>query len=250
MELLATVRLIAEGRAGKTGERYGKEYPRFVKLSGEETAVNLGQRKLFIHYDKFVIGPYTFDVPDAVVAIDRVKKSRALDGVIIDDNLEHLDVICVNPEGDFVFFWPAVVFIGVEVGEFVEEVFQFQLFVPQGFIIDHSLTIDIVFQDVGAFVVKRYGRLRFDFVRLDTRYSMLDTRYRLVRLDLAGFWLNRQRDIGFGRRRFNFIGFSFNRFDIRRFDLIGFGFSRYRNVGFGFCGLDLIWLDAWCFRLR
>ncbi len=42
------------------------------------------------------------------------------DGVIIGDYFKHLHVVRVNPECDFIFFGPGVIYVGVECSEFIE----------------------------------------------------------------------------------------------------------------------------------
>ncbi len=62
-------------------------------------------------------------MPDALWAPKDAKDSRGLYRIVFDNYIQHLHIVGVYPEGDFVLSWPGIVFIDLQGVELVQHSF-------------------------------------------------------------------------------------------------------------------------------
>jgi len=158
VQFVPVIRFSAQRRTRETGSRKGKEHLRLVKLFVEEALFDITEGEFLVHYDEFVFVPYAtdvaFDMSDALWAPQDAENSRGFYGVVFDNYVQHLHIIGVYPEGDSVLFCPGVVFGRGELVELLQHGDQLASFSPEHVIVDTSIVIDIVIQDVRTDVVK------------------------------------------------------------------------------------------------
>jgi hypothetical protein len=155
-------------------------------------------------------------VPDTAGApIDRKDSRGRLDRIVVRDDTELLDVVHVDPEGDFVLSGPGFVLLAARISVLIQHGPKLEPFSPKPFIVYHPSSIDEAPEYVGALAVKQGGRIELGIVRLDFGS------FKNGRFGLSGLRLGRLESDGLGGIRLGACGFSRTWLSLNRCGLAG-----------------------------